>query len=406
MKEKLLIIGKVWPEPKSSAAGSRMMQLIRFFIMDYEIHFATGAKQTDYNESLEEIGIKCREITLNNNSFDTYLNELQPAIVMFDRFNIEEYYGWRVMEQLPDAIRILNTEDLHFLREARKQNLNSDEALNETKISSDSMLRELAAIHRCDMSIIISEKEIELLESHYSVPSYNLVYLPLIAPQNSNKIKKREEREGFVFIGNFWHEPNWDAVLYLKKDVWPRIRKKLPKAKLNIYGAYPSEKVFNLNNLNEGFIIHGRAENAVEVVSNALISLVPLRFGAGIKGKIIESWSCGTPCVSTRVGAEDMSFDGLFGGSISENIEEFIEMAVELYENEKTWKLAQKSGFEVNEKRFSYDSSFSVFKKKLIEIINNYKLNREEDVTAQLMRHHSHLSTKYLSKWIEEKNKS
>ena len=101
-----------------------------------------------------------------------------------------------------------------------------------------------------------------------------------------------EEREHFVFVGNFFHQPNVDAVLQLKK-LWKFIRKQLPKAEVHVYGAYVSQQIHQLHKPEEGFIIKGFAEDALEVVKKARVVLAPIRFGAGIKGKLTEAMLCG-----------------------------------------------------------------------------------------------------------------
>lgn len=405
--KKILIIGKLWPEPASSAAGARMMQLIRFFSEEsFELHFATSSKETGFNSSLNEFGVKCESIKLNCPSFDEYILQIDPDIVLFDRFLSEEQFGWRVIENCPNALRILDTEDLHFLREARQKALKSGADLDETQIRSDMLMRELASIHRCDLNLIVSETEIELLTTYYAISKRKLLFLPVTAPDKVVNSLPRNQRKGFVFIGNFWHEPNWDAVLYLKKDIWPHIRKSIPGAVINIYGAYPSEKVYNLNNEKEGFIVHGRAENAQTVVGKALVSLVPLRFGAGMKGKILESWSCDTPCVSTKVGAEDMTLNGIFGGKIADNTLGFISAAINMYQNQAEWDIAVDNGRKINENRYSYKLNYDRLKLRLEELKESFKELRKQDIFSQMLQHHTLLSTKYFSKWIQEKNKN
>ncbi len=120
--KKLLIIGQVWPEPTSSAAGTRMIQLIDCFKKaEFEITFACAASKSDYSFDLISKGVKEVEIQLNDESFDDFVRQLNPEIVLFDRFMIEEQYGWRVSKECPNALKILDTEDLHFLRNARQE---------------------------------------------------------------------------------------------------------------------------------------------------------------------------------------------------------------------------------------------------------------------------------------------
>jgi len=257
----LLIIGAVWVEPNSSAAGKRMLQLIAQFLeRDYKITFASPAQKNEKAIDLISSGISEVAIELNNASFDVFVKELNPTIVLFDRFMMEEQFGWRVAENCPDAIRILDTEDLHFLRKTRQQQLKKGEVFtNDALLQSDDTKREIASILRCDVSLIISTYEMDLLKSVFKIDEKILYYLPFLLDNiDENQIKKWlsfEDREHFVFIGNFFHKPNIDAVLTLKNKIWSVIRKQLPKAEIHIYGAYVNQQIQELHNKKEGFIV-------------------------------------------------------------------------------------------------------------------------------------------------------
>ena len=121
-EKKLLVIGFVWPEPNSSAAGTRLMQIIDCFKnQGFTVVFASTASYSDYMVSLPDFSIQKHSIVLNDSSFDAFVSDLQPNVVLFDRFMVEEQFGWRVAENCPDAIRVLDTEDLHSLRLARQK---------------------------------------------------------------------------------------------------------------------------------------------------------------------------------------------------------------------------------------------------------------------------------------------
>jgi glycosyltransferase involved in cell wall biosynthesis len=205
-----------------------------------------------------------------------------------------------------------------------------------------------------------------------------------------------------MFIGNYRHEPNWDAVRYLKSTIWPLIRKKLPKASLKIYGAYCSEKVYQLTNERERFIVLGRAKDAKEVTEKSKVSLAPIRFGAGIKGKLLESMSCGTPSVTTSVGAEGMTIDDRWGGFMADDPEEFAARAVELYSNKEAWKNAQHEGFELLEDRFSKAIVLGRLKDFLDEICDLNSV-RAKSLVGSILQHQSFQASRYMSIWIEEK---
>lgn len=410
-KQRVLIIGFVWPEPNSSAAGGRMVQLISVFAAKgFEVTFASPAMDSDFMIDLDSLGVSKKSIALNCSSFDVFVQELNPTIVLFDRFMIEEQFGWRVAENCPDALRLLDTEDLHCLRLARqkafkeKRTFSTDDLLVE-----DVAKREIASILRCDVSLMISEYEIELLYAVFKIDSTLLYYLPLllesIEDSNIQNLPSFEYRKNFVFIGNFLHEPNWNAVQYLKEMIWPLIRKQMPEAVLQIYGAYPSQKVLQLHQPKEGFHIMGRANDAQEVVRNAKVVLAPLRFGAGIKGKLLEAMQCGTPSVTTTIGAESMCSDLPWNGFIADDAQVFADKAVELYQEKTLWLKAKENGFEIVEKRYLKSLFADDFVKHILETQTHLKQHRLDNFMGTLLQHHTLTSTKYMSRWIEEKNK-
>ena len=181
MRKHLLIIGFVWPEPKSSAAGSRMMQLIEVFHSEeYHITFASPCAKSDNAFNLESIGVSQVSIELNNSSFDVFIKKLKPNVVLFDRFMMEEQFGWRVKEQCPDALRVLDTEDLHCLRKGRQQAFQDDKPFDESYLFHDIAKREVASIYRSDLSLIISEAEMHILKYQFKVDESLLLYLPCL----------------------------------------------------------------------------------------------------------------------------------------------------------------------------------------------------------------------------------
>jgi len=409
LKKPLLIIGTVWVAPKASAAGSRMMQLIEVFLQqNFHITFACAAKKSAPIFSLVTLGIEEVEIQLNDASFDDFARKLNPEIVIFDRFLTEEQFGWRIQENCPKAMTILDTEDLHCLRKTREICLqkNSIFSFDELK-KQDITKREIGSILRCDVSLIISTFEMELLKTVFKIDPKILYYLPFllnkIEDSQINNWLSFEERNHFVFIGNFFHKPNVDAVQTLKNHIWKNIRKQLPKAKLHIYGAYITTQISQLHNPKEGFIIKGFAENAEEIVTNAKIVLAPLRFGAGIKGKLTEAMLCGTPSISTQIGAEGMQQNLPWNGFISDDFEEFASKAVEFYTNQIVWKTAQENGIEIINTLYDKTKLEQPFINNILEIQQDLENHRSQNFIGSLLQQHRLQATKYLSKWIEGK---
>jgi glycosyltransferase involved in cell wall biosynthesis len=409
--QKLLIIGFVWPEPNSSAAGGRMMQLISLFkAQGFSVTFASPAQNSDFMVDLGEYEVDKKSIELNNSSFDIFVKELNPAVVLFDRFMMEEQFGWRVAENCPDALRILDTEDLHCLRLARQKAFKENRSFSTTDLFVEEVAkREIASILRCDLSLMISEFEMELLESAFKIDISLLYYLPfLLEPIISSEMEELpsfENRKDFVFIGNFLHEPNWNAVQYLKETIWPLIKKQVPEAVLNVYGAYPSQKVLELHNKKEGFLIMGRAIDAQEVVRESRVVLAPLRFGAGIKGKLLEAMQCGTPSVTTSIGSESMHGGLPWNGFITTDIADFADRAVQLYQDKTIWLKAQQNGIAIINQRYSKGLFETDFSTKIEFLRSNFEQHRLSNFMGAMLQHHTLKSTKYMSRWIEAKNK-
>jgi glycosyltransferase involved in cell wall biosynthesis len=404
--KKLLVIGKVWPEPSSSAAGSRILHILNTYKQaGYSITFASSAGKSPFSFDLNSIGIREAEIPLNDSAFDTFVKNLHPDVVLFDRFTSEEQFGWRVAEACPNTVRVLDTEDLHCLREGRRQALKEGATFNQRFLNNEIAKREIASILRCDLSIIISEFEMNLLQTHFRIAPELLLYLPFFVPEFSDESwKTYAEREHFISIGNFLHPPNWDAVLYLKQTIWPLIRAKLPNAELHIYGAYPSQKVWQLHNEKEGFIVKGRADDALDTVSQYRVLLAPLRFGAGLKGKCLDAMCTGTPSICSGIGAEGMNGDLDWPGVIADNPEKFANAAVEVYQNHEDWKSSQSRIKPMLTERFG-----AAHPKNLIEKTNKLSeelgQHRSANFLGQMLMHHTMASTKFMSKWIEEKNR-
>jgi len=405
--KKLLIIGHNFPEPSTTAAGGRMVQLIDLFILkNYNITFVSTAAISEKSANLKSKNISTESIKLNDPSFDKFLKELSPEIVIFDRYITEEQFGWRVAENCPNALKILDTEDLHFLRKARQEAVKRNASPYKANLFSETAKRELASILRCDISLIISEYEIELLKSTFKISPDLLIYLPLLAETILyNNINSFKARENFLAIGNLLHAPNVDSVLQLKK-IWPEIKKQLPQAELHVYGAYAPQQIQQLNNKKEGFIIKGWAEDIEKTMSIYRVQLAPIRYGAGLKGKLFDAMLRGLPSVTTEIAAEGLAGNLQFGGVISTSEEGFINSAISLYSNETTWEGAQRNGYEIIKERFMRD----LFSKKFITHINsllkNLQNHRQENFLGQVLQHHSLKSTKYMSKWIEAKNQN
>jgi glycosyltransferase involved in cell wall biosynthesis len=396
----LVVIGLVIPEPASTAAGHRMMQLIRLFSeANYKVTFLTASNNVEFSEKIE-----IQKIEINSESFDEKIRNLNPDLVLFDRYVTEEQFGWRVSEQCPNAVKIIDTEDLHFLREARRKAFAEKRTLEKKDLTNSIFVREVAAILRCDLSLIISEFEYNLLVNEFRIDPAILFYIPFLTEKVEKSTLGFDEREHFVSIGNFLHEPNWQTVLKLKQ-IWKLIRKDLPGAELHIYGAYAGQKVYDLHNEKDGFLVKGRAESVKEIFENARVLLAPIPFGAGLKGKLWESMQFGLPNVTSPTGAEAMHKDLPWNGFVADSDEVFAEKAVALYQDENLWNEAQQNGYVILKSVYSKDLYTDSFISIIQQLSTNLESHRAANFLGKILQHHQHHSTKYMSRWIESKNK-
>ncbi|WP_340063158.1 glycosyltransferase family 4 protein [Ascidiimonas aurantiaca] len=406
---KLLIVGYVWPEPSSSAAGRRMMELIDFFLSrQYSVVFTCVSVENTHAKRLRKKGVTVERIVLNSPQFDDFIESLQPELVLFDRFMMEEQFGWRVAAVCPEALRILDTEDLHFLRKARETALKKNKDFLELALQSDLAKREVASIYRCDLTLMISDMEIELLTKYFQVPEQLLHLVPFMGTIPDEEKKKQnsvfENRKNFIAIGNFRHTPNTDALHYLKTDIWPLIRKELPDAEVHIYGAYMSKKNKVLEAIEDGFYVSGWVANAAEVMAVGRVCLAPLRFGAGLKGKLLEAMENGTPSVTTSIGAEGMHGMLPWNGIIANTPQAFASAAITLYQDPEKWQESVANGYTLLENRYHKKQILTALSNKIKDVFTNKETYRNANFTGAMLMHHRMQSTKYLSKYITLKN--
>ena len=414
-----LIFSTVWPEPDSSAAGVRQMHWIHLLLDLFDQVTLISPSKTKGVEDWGHLKVPDRvsllPLPMNDWSVKEKLKELNPELVMFDRFILEEQFGPIVYESLPRALILLETQDLHLVRRAResvREQFLEMQVFPPQFYQTDTALRETAAIDRVDFSFLVSSFEEALLKSEFGMGGDQQAWVPFFydEPQVKSGELSFQERSDFVWIGNFRHAPNVDGLRWFRAEIWPRIRKALPGSKLRIYGAYPSAEVMSWNLPQKtGIEVKGSAESLSEVYSHARVNLAPLRFGAGVKGKILEGFRFGVPVVTTKVGLEGivpMGQDDQFPGLIAQTAEDFARECVDLYQNERIW----------NEKRLLatdlmlgvYDSKKTLpgLKARIERMLSEKKEGSLPRWRSKILRHELFNSHKYFSKWIEAKEKA
>lgn len=406
MSLKIVIIGNIVPEPNSSAAGKRIIQLMTLCLdFGYQVQFWSECHPGEFSFDLRSLNIDLKVIQTNDESIVKFLIEENPKVVLFDRFMSEEKFGWRVAEILPETVRILDSEDLHFLRDFRLNKFLKTEINYLDIVSSDIFQREISSMYRCDLILTISEFEMKLLIETIGFPAKLLYYLPILTERTSKLPALFEKRNDFCFIGNFYHKPNIDCVSYLKNEIWPLIKLQLPESKLYIYGAYVNQNIFNLQDKKSGFVVIGRADSVIDVFSKHKVLLAPLRFGAGLKGKLIDAMENGIPSITTSIGAEGISCENYWNGIVSNNPVELANAAICLHNHKLNWIQSQIKGYKIINSRFDKQLFAMDFKLRLEDLFLNIKAIRRRNFIGAILLRNQNLATKYMSKWIEEKNK-
>jgi len=413
-----LIFSTVWPEPKSSAAGVRQMQWIRFFRdMGIRVTLSSPSKmksESDWGSLNLPEGVECLPLPMNQSSVAETLKRLNPQIVMFDRFILEEQFGHLVYEACPDALVLLETQDLHFVRRARdsvkEKFLSLDpEDLPREFYRSETALRETAAMMRVDYSYLVSSFEEDLLARDFEMGHERVQWVPFFYDEPviaSSYARGFEARDAFVWIGNFRHGPNADGLRWFRKEVWPRVRVRIPSARLRIYGAYPSEEFSQWKG--DGVEICGSVENLDEVFFNARVNLAPLRYGAGVKGKILEGFRYGVPCVTTRVGVEGIlptreRFE--FPGAEANSPQAFAEACARMFQDEALWNDLRKNALVLMNDVYSAERIVPSLRSQIEYLWSEKQSGVLPKWSSRVLRHELLNSHKYFSKWIEEKER-
>ena len=268
--------------------------------------------------------------------FDSYVHlgrmveQLDPDVVVLSRLNVATSLLLDVRAHAPNALLVFDTVDLHHLRVSRQAELEGTTEAGRLARSFEEL--ELAAVRACDVTLVVSTAEQQLLAQvtpHADVRVLATVHSA--APMGP----AFAERNGVLFVGNHHHTPNTDAALHLANDVMPMVRRTLPGLRLTMVGGHPPQSVLDL--ADEHTMVPGWVPELTSLYDEARVAVAPLRYGAGVKGKVAEAMSRGIPTVLTPVAAEGM---GLVDGRhalIAESAHDFALAVVRLHEDRGLW---------------------------------------------------------------------
>jgi len=261
-----------------------------------------------------------------------------------------------VADEFMDTVRasfidkpvIFDTVDLQFLREGRRAELEGDP---ERAVQAEAVqARELATARRADVVLVVSDFEAELLGKHAPEVDVRLVSNIHHVPGRTSGFRARKD---LFFVGGFEHQPNVDAVRWLVEEILPLVRRKMPNVHTYIIGSKPTAEVRAM--ASESVTIKGYQPDLAPFLGGCRLSVAPLRYGAGVKGKVNQSLAHGVPCVMTPMAAEGMGLSHGFDAMIGETAEEFAAAVVRAYRNPWLWRRLSRNGVRNTRQRFSVE---------------------------------------------------
>ncbi len=299
----VLFIDSELPDPGRDSGSVDTINYVTWLCaLGYTVHFLSTSygRERSSDRFVLSAGAKVLSIK-NEHDVSKYLRDKGFDFDMF--FLSRVHSGGRLFEECrranPGACVVFNTVDLHFVREEREANIREDkEALFRSAMLRE---RELYVARQSDLTIVVSSMEKEVVES--AAPGTNVNVMPLFRPLPP-KVKTLRNRRGVGFIGGFMHIPNVDAIDFFLAEVWPLIHASDPSIQFEIAGAGLPEKIARA--LPEGVIYKGQIPDLEDWLGKLRLTVAPLRYGAGAKGKVASSLVNGVPVVGTAVAFEGM----------------------------------------------------------------------------------------------------
>ncbi|MEZ5496617.1 MAG: glycosyltransferase [Gammaproteobacteria bacterium] len=362
--KRILIFDACTPTPDQDSGSLRMMNLIIILKeLGYHVIFMPEnlSHNDRYTEELQQLGVECIYTPHITNPVD-YLKDKGKYLdaVILSRYYVAEQVMPFIREYCPKAQIIFDTVDLHYVRERRMSEISNDKKL--ASMAEKTREKELDVAKACDVTLVVSPYEVEVLGDE--IPQSDVKVLTNIHEIYGCR-KPYSTRKDIMFIGGYQHTPNVDAVLWFVEKIFPLIIKQLPEIKFHIIGSRAPKEIQNL--ASDNIIYHGFVEDIEPFMDDIRIAVAPLRYGAGVKGKVNMSMSYGQPVVGTKVAVEGMYTQEGVDVLKAETPEEFSNQVVRLYQDENLWNTISEGGLKNVENYFSFDAA----KKSIQAVLNS-----------------------------------
>jgi len=253
----------------------------------------------------------------------------------------------------PQALFVLDTVDVHFLRETREAKITGDSAVRRQSAVTREV--ELAMVRDTDVTLVVSESERSALLAE--VPDADVRVVSNVQPTVASAPAFSERRD-ILFVGAFGHSPNVDAISWFATEVWPHVRRRMPDARTFVIGSDMPESVRKL--AGHGMEAVGHVPDLEPYLRRCRLSIAPLRFGAGVKGKISAAQAAGLPVVATSIAVEGMNLESGRDVVVADTAEAFADAILRLHEDEMLWARVASGGRENVARHFSAEVARSV----------------------------------------------
>ena len=352
--KRILIFDACTPTPDQDSGSLRMINLIKI-LKELRYHIIFMPENFSYNDKytqdLQQLGVECIYNPYITNPVDYLKDKGQFLdVVMLSRYYVAEQAMPFIREYCPKAQIIFDTVDLHYIRERRMAELNNDSKL--AKMAEETKVKELAVAKACDLTLVVSPYEVEVLNK--DIPDVQVKVLSNIHEIYGCR-KSFAQRKDIMFIGGYQHTPNVDAVEWFVSEVFPLIEKQLPELKFHIVGSKAPKHIQAM--ARENIVFQGFVENIEPIMDDIRIAVAPLRYGAGVKGKVNMSMSYGQPVIGTKVAVEGMFTENEKDCLMAETPQEFAQKVIRLYQDEALWNTISRGGLANVENYFSFESA-------------------------------------------------
>lgn len=308
-KKIILVIDHYVPHYDKDAGSRTTFNYLKLFVqMGFNVKFLGDNffRHEPYTSELEQHGIEVLYGLWYKDNYEKWLKENSARIdyVYLNRPHISIKYI-DLIKKYTKAKIIYYGHDLHYLREFREYELSKDKAVLKSAQKWNRM--EFDVMKKSDVVYYPSPTEVEEIKKHH--PEINAKAIPAYIYENFNlyHLKPSEQRKDLLFVGGFRHKPNIDAVLWFAHEIFPQVLARIPDLRLYVVGSNPPDGIKALQSPNlivTGFITD---QELADYYHNCRLAVVPLRYGAGVKGKVVEAMYHQIPVVTTSIGAEGLA---------------------------------------------------------------------------------------------------